>query len=154
MAFCIRDYHKKRRARAASSDVITTLGIIKLLLLFGCLEFQNGHKQLGMERTTTSSLVPFQPFQPGRNKLRHALTPFCTYSSFCLWSAPLTCCPCSIFPSYCIPSLLTPTPRPNFSHSCDGIWMRRALALYTSWLSRIRKGHPNNTKTDQLAILG
>ena len=33
---------------------------------------QNGHKQLGMDRTTTSSLVPFQPFQPGRNKLRHA----------------------------------------------------------------------------------
>ena len=26
-----------------------------------------------MERTTTNSLVPFQPFQPGRNKLRHAL---------------------------------------------------------------------------------
>ena len=41
--------------------------------LFGCLEIQNGHKQLGMERMTTSSLVPFQPFQPGRNKLRHAL---------------------------------------------------------------------------------
>ena len=38
--------------------------------LLGCLEIQNGHKQLGMERTTTSSLVPFQPFQPGRNKLR------------------------------------------------------------------------------------
>ena len=34
---------------------------------------QYGHKQLGMERTTTSSLVPFQLFQPGRNKLRHAL---------------------------------------------------------------------------------
>ena len=42
--------------------------------LLGCLEIQNGHKQLGMERTTTSSLVPFQPFQPGQNKLRHALT--------------------------------------------------------------------------------
>ena len=27
-----------------------------------------------LERTTTSSLVPFQPFQPGRNKLRHVLT--------------------------------------------------------------------------------
>ena len=27
-----------------------------------------------MERTTTKSLVPFQPFKPGRNKLRHALT--------------------------------------------------------------------------------
>ena len=27
--------------------------------------------QLGMERTTTSSLVPFQPLQPGRNQLRH-----------------------------------------------------------------------------------
>ena len=27
-----------------------------------------------MERTSTSSLVPFQPFQPGRNKLRHALS--------------------------------------------------------------------------------
>ena len=34
---------------------------------------QNGHKQLEMELTTTSNLVPFQPFQPGRNKLRHAL---------------------------------------------------------------------------------
>ena len=42
--------------------------------LLGCLEIQNGHKQLGMERMTTSSLVPFQPFQPGRNKLRHALS--------------------------------------------------------------------------------
>ena len=41
--------------------------------LLGCLEIQYGHKQLGMERTTTSSLVPFQPCQPGRNKLRHAL---------------------------------------------------------------------------------
>ena len=28
---------------------------------------------LGMERTTTSSLVPFQPFHPGRNTFRHAL---------------------------------------------------------------------------------
>ena len=42
--------------------------------LLGCLEIQNGHEQLEMERTTTRSLVPFQPFQPGRNKLRHALT--------------------------------------------------------------------------------
>ena len=40
----------------------------------GCLEIQYGHKQIGMERTATSSLVPFQPFQPGRNKLRHALS--------------------------------------------------------------------------------
>ena len=31
-------------------------------------------KQLGMERTTMSSLVPFQPFLPDRNKLRHALS--------------------------------------------------------------------------------
>ena len=38
--------------------------------LLGCLKIQNGHKQLRMERTTTSSLVPFQPFQPGRNNLR------------------------------------------------------------------------------------
>ena len=30
-------------------------------------------KQVGMERTTTSSLVPFQPFHPGRNKIGHAL---------------------------------------------------------------------------------
>ena len=42
--------------------------------LLGCLEIQNGHQRLGMERTTTSSLVPFQPFQSGRNKSRHALT--------------------------------------------------------------------------------
>ena len=48
--------------------------------LLGCLEIQNGHKRLGMERTTTSSLVPFQPFQPGRNKLRHALSRMCTMS--------------------------------------------------------------------------
>ena len=36
---------------------------------------QNGHKQLGMERTTTSSLVPFHSnsFNPGQNKFRHAL---------------------------------------------------------------------------------
>ena len=34
----------------------------------------NTWKQVGMERTTTNRLVPFQPFQPGRNKLRHALT--------------------------------------------------------------------------------
>ena len=39
--------------------------------MLGCLEIQYGHKQLGMERTTTYSLVPFQPFQPGRMKLRH-----------------------------------------------------------------------------------
>ena len=39
--------------------------------LLGCLEIQYGHKQLGMEQTTTNSLVPFQPFQPGRMKLRH-----------------------------------------------------------------------------------
>ena len=43
--------------------------------MLGCLEIQYGHKQLGMERTTTNSLVSFQPFQPGRNKLRHALIP-------------------------------------------------------------------------------
>ena len=42
--------------------------------LLGCLQIQYGHKQLGMERTTTSSLVLFQPFQRGRNKLRHVLT--------------------------------------------------------------------------------
>ena len=41
--------------------------------LLGCLEIQNGHKRLGIERTTTSSLAPFQPFQPGPNKSRHAL---------------------------------------------------------------------------------
>ena len=41
--------------------------------LLGSLETQNGHKQLEMERTATSSLVPFRSFQPGRNKLRHAL---------------------------------------------------------------------------------
>ena len=34
---------------------------------------QNGHK-LEMERTTTIILVPFQPLQSGRNKLRHALS--------------------------------------------------------------------------------
>ena len=33
-----------------------------------------------MERTTTNSLVPFQPFQPGRNKLRHALMQYCNSS--------------------------------------------------------------------------
>ena len=39
--------------------------------------FQNGHRQLGMKRTTTSSLVAFHPFQPGRNKFRRALTSCC-----------------------------------------------------------------------------
>jgi len=29
-----------------------------------------------MERTTMNSLVPFQPFQLGRMKLRHGLTAF------------------------------------------------------------------------------
>ena len=42
--------------------------------LLRCLEIQYGHKQLGMERTATSSLVPFQPFQPGRNNFRQSLT--------------------------------------------------------------------------------
>ena len=37
MAFCIRNYHEKRRARARISDAITTLGIIKLLLYYVCL---------------------------------------------------------------------------------------------------------------------
>ena len=47
--------------------------------LLGCLEMQYGHKRLGIERTATSSLVPFQPFQPGRNKTRPddiCLSPF------------------------------------------------------------------------------
>ena len=35
MAFCVRDNHEMRRARApAPSDVIATLGIIKLLLSY------------------------------------------------------------------------------------------------------------------------
>ena len=46
--------------------------------MLACLEIQYGHKQLGMERTTTCSLVPFQPFQAGRNKLRHALRFTCS----------------------------------------------------------------------------
>ena len=41
--------------------------------LLDCQEIQNGHKQHGIERTATSSLVPFQPFQSGRNKLSHVL---------------------------------------------------------------------------------
>ena len=37
--------------------------------LLGCLEIQNGHKRLGVERTTMSSLVPFQPATiPTRSK--------------------------------------------------------------------------------------
>ena len=61
--------------RAARSRRNSQLGYF----LFGSVarlpgKSQNGHKQLGMERTITSSLVPFQPFQPGRNKLRHALS--------------------------------------------------------------------------------
>ena len=36
----------------------------------------NTWKQVGMERTTTNSLVPFQPFQLGRMKLRHTLRVF------------------------------------------------------------------------------
>ena len=39
--------------------------------MLACLEIQNGHKRLGMERTTTSSLVRFQPFQP---RSKYALT--------------------------------------------------------------------------------
>ena len=58
--------------------------------LLGCLEIQYGHKQLGMERTTTNSLVPFQPFQPGRNKSRHALSTPGTYDVY--FGRGVTCC--------------------------------------------------------------
>ena len=55
----------------------------------------NGHnhlsgEQLGMEQTTTNSLVPFQPFQLGRMKLRHTLTgtylfvSYTTYANHCV----------------------------------------------------------------------
>ena len=40
----------------------------------GFLEIENGHKQLGMERTTTRNLALLQAFQPGGNKLRHVLS--------------------------------------------------------------------------------
>ena len=41
-----------------------------------------------MERTTTNSLVPFQPFQLGRMKLRHTLTPLsdCRQESVERWN--------------------------------------------------------------------
>ena len=59
--------------RAARSRRKSQLGYF----LFGSIArlpgFSNEQKQLAMERMTTSSLVPFQPFQPGRIKLRRAL---------------------------------------------------------------------------------
>ena len=67
MAPCLRV--EQRGPAAKVSWVIFCSG-----RLLGCCEIQDGHKQLGMERTATSSLVPFQPFQPGRNKLRHVLS--------------------------------------------------------------------------------
>ena len=64
-------------SRAARSRRKSQLGYF----LFGSAArlpgIQNGRKQLGMERTTTNCLVLFEPFQPGRNKLRHALSKFC-----------------------------------------------------------------------------
>ena len=59
--------------RAARSSRKSQLVIFCSGRLLGCLEIQYGHQHLGMERTTTSSLVTFQPFQPGRNTSRHAL---------------------------------------------------------------------------------
>ena len=44
------------------------------LFLFAVGMDTNTWKQLGMERTITNSLVPFQPFQLGRMKLRHTLS--------------------------------------------------------------------------------
>ena len=46
----------------------------------------NTWKQVGMERTTTNSLVPFQPFQLGRMKLRHGLNT--TYEQYTSQGAP------------------------------------------------------------------
>ena len=57
--------------RAAQSRRKIQLGYFLFGSVLGCLEVQSGHKQLGMDRATTNSLVPFQPFQPGRMKLRH-----------------------------------------------------------------------------------
>ena len=59
--------------RAARSSRKSQLVIFCSGRLLCCPDIQYGHKQLGMARTATSSLVPFQPFQPGRNNLRHAL---------------------------------------------------------------------------------
>ena len=53
-----------------------------------------GHKQLGMERTTTNSLVPFEPFEPGRMKLRHTLSEICEY-----WLSQFTQKWCDFFPN-------------------------------------------------------
>ena len=54
--------------------------------LLGCLDIQNEYKQLGMERTTTSSLVLFHRFQLGRKTLRHALAyPFRTNTTMATW---------------------------------------------------------------------
>ena len=45
--------------------------------LFGLLaQFYLGHEQVGIEQTKANSLIPFQPFQQGRSKLRHTLTDF------------------------------------------------------------------------------
>ena len=42
--------------------------------LFGSLaQFYIGHNKVGIERTKANSLVPFQPFQQDRKKLRHTI---------------------------------------------------------------------------------
>ena len=66
--------------RAARSRPKVSWDIFWSGRLLGCLEIYYGHKQLGMERTTTNSLVPFQPFQPGRMKLRNTLSKYVFYT--------------------------------------------------------------------------
>ena len=46
----------------------------QLFQLFLFVVGMDTNTQVGMERTTTNSLVPFQPFQLGRMKLRHTRT--------------------------------------------------------------------------------
>ena len=67
--------------RAARSRPKVSWDIFCSGRLLGCLEIYYGHKELGMERTTTNSLVLFQPFQPGRMKLRNTLSKYVFYST-------------------------------------------------------------------------
>ena len=62
-----------------------------------------------MERTITNSLVPFQSFQPGRNKLRHA-SPWVGGSLSGCHSCTTYCCTAVVL-LYC---------------SCTGLWVGRS----------------------------
>ena len=90
----------------------------------GCLEIQNGHKRLGMGRTTTTSLVPFQLSQPGRNQLRHALRKISWIYSSGFTRVPVECCARdsalqSTVYSVCAPRILPCSFYPSISSTRD-----------------------------------